>query len=646
LHRSVAGKNHIKLIWRAIMTDIDRIIKFFLHIFQIQAGGSGDIEGTADYQLVSPEPDPSQIYELRVKLLSEWKKRRMSIRKIGESVESKSTCYVVTYDDLLVVKIPPYPLADFNSYLKNIHIELGIAKRLSPVVRCLVPTLSSILQKVPELTGKIPADAPDMEAAYVELLTKEPRYHGYLKIGDRFAFFMSLSKHPFLNQVIEKIHGDRSWLKDEIYKNSRVFQSLDTFEAIYGSQKIVLYDRIHEMIKDFSRKADAMLTLYGGDPPVPDYQKQEWMFAALAGKPIHIDASELPTEFCEDIQNLLNGLVHENKESVDDYKKTVSSYIRRKNFNKNKTRIEALIVNTLDLICRLKHSNVAVRDLKPDNILVMGIEGDVYSHLSVPEKYELGLIDLETAVDFHQEDPNQIRQPMLAGTSVYMTPAHIFKNSLLMEVYGKDISRIFYMQDWFSVIGIIYDIVKGRLLFKKTSLLIPEIVRARKRGLKNNTPMADIVASVSRFFWKTAEEELSAAIKRDQEVFQLIELTLPEHIVEMFFAEIQEEKKVLQRMIQKYAYSQKYFPKNVQRLIDASHEEIRALRIKWESDTSDIQLPPGIHQRIIEMLNSIEKLKFNVKGSDGLVEVFQKPVTCEVLLGFLFQRVSAAMNPF
>jgi serine/threonine protein kinase len=553
---------------------------------------------------------------------------------------------VVTYDDLLVIKIPPYPLSDFNKYLENIHIELGIARRLSSLVHCLIPTLSSILQKVPELSAKIPEDTSDIEAAYVEMLTKEPRYHGYLKIGDRFAFFMSLSKHPFFNQVIEKIHGNKLWIQDEIFKNSRVFESSEAFESVYSSQKIHLYEHIHEMIKDFSRKADAMLTLYGGDSPVADYQKKEWLFAVLAKKPLRFETDELPSEFCDDLRNLLEAVIYENKEWVDDYQQTVRAYIRKKNFDKNRTRIEALMMNILNLIYRLKQSNIAIRDLKPDNILVMSNESDVYAYLSDPDKYDLGLIDLETAMDFQIIDSQQIRQPMLAGTSVYMTPAHIFKNRVLMDVFGNDLSRVFYMQDWFAAIGMIYDVIKGKWLFKITSRLIPEMARARKRGQKNNIPMTDIFSNVSRIFWKTAEDELMAAIKRDREIFQLIRLALPEHIVDMFAEEIHKEKLMLRGLIKYGVDSQTYFSKNAQKLIEASYEEIRTQRLKLERDGKDSPSSLDNHQKMIEMLKRIETLKFKLKNAEGAEEIVKKSITGEAFLIFLFQRVCNAMNPF
>ncbi len=623
-----------------MIPEIDRIVKFFLHIFHLQSGGAGEMEMPGAYELVSADSDPLRIYELRIPLASSFKTRRMSIRRIGESVESKSTCYVVTYDDLLVIKIPPFPLADFNKYLENIHFELEIGKRLSPWVHCLTPTLSCILKKIPEIAGKISKEASDTESAYVELLTKEPRYQGNLKIGDRFAYFMSLSKHPFFNQVIEKIHGTPQWVYEEIYKHSRIFMNLDAFESIYGELHMELYDRIHAMIKAFRLKVDAMLTLYGDYPAIPDFLKEEWIFAALARQPVHLKMEDLPPEFLEDVHNLIQSFIDENKTTVADYQKTVSTYVRKKNFEKNRRRMEALVINILELIYRLKGSCIAIRDLKPDNILIMSDLSDVYAHLSDPEKYKLGLIDVETAVDFSQKDPNRIQQPMLAGTSVYMTPAHIFKNETLTELFGKNIGRVFYMQDWFAAIAMMFDVVTGQWLFRKTAKLIPEIARERKKSQQNRQSLPDIYKNASLIFWKTAEAELSAGIQKHIDLFQWIHLTLPEHIIEMFCDEIETEKQIWQSMIQEFAV--KLFPKKAPSLMKASYEDIRTQRIKAEQTLCRSEA----NQRLIAKLKQIEKLKYRFEHAKESPHMIRQTMICGDLMKWMLQRVRHALNPF
>lgn len=603
---------------------------------------SGEMQGGCDYLPVPSDTDSIRIYELRVKLDSGVKTRRMSVRQIGEGGESKSTCYVVTYDDMLVIKIPPSPLVDFYKYLENINIERKISEQLFPDVQCLSPSLSSILCKVPELSGKLPKNTNNIEDDYIDLLTREPRYQGYLKIGDRFAFFMSLSKHPFFDQVIEKIHGDKKWMQDEIVKNRRLFENLDAFETVYGSAKIDLYCNINDMFNDFSRKIDGLLDAYNGIS-FPDYQRQEWLFAKLAEKKPEFDKTDLPPKLCDEVDIVLDNIINEKDACVGDYRQTFSAYIRKKNFDKNRIKIESFIIKTLELIYRLKQKGVAARDLKPDNILVISGDSGGYSQLSGADNYELGLIDLETAVSFRHKDALQILQPMLAGTPAYMTPSHVFSNQVLVDVFGREIQRIFYAQDWFSAIGMIYDLAAGEWLFKKTARLIPEIMRAQRKGIAKKQPSHEILANVSKIFWQTAEDELFEKINSNQETLQNIHLALPDHIIDMFMDELQMEKKLLKDMIAYCGRSQKFFPKAAQKFIDASYEEIRAQRMKLESPGRDDPSSPDINQRLIKFLELVENMKFKEKEYAGLEERIKQPITCDELLIFLFYRVLYVM---
>jgi len=626
------------------MNHLEKIIKFFLHIFQLQSGVSGLIDGVGEYHLVSSDADSARIYELRIKVFSGWKTRRMSIRQIGEAGHSKSTCYAATYDDLLVIKMPPHPLSDFKKYLENINLERSISNQLSPDIHCLSPSLSSILSKVPDLAGKIPQGAKEVEEGYLGLLIKEQRYQGHLKIGDRFAFFMSLSKHPFFDQVIEKIHGNKKWMQDEGVRQSRLFQSLDAFETVHGSKKIDLYFAVNDMMSAFSRKIDSLLSSYDTISHIEEYQKLEWLFARLSEKKSEFDHHVLPPKLCEDIDGILTDIVQEKMNWVEDYRKTVSAYIRKKNFEKNRSQIEILIIKALELIYHLKQKGVAVRDLKPDNILVMGDAGGSSSGAPDPGSCKLGLIDFETAVNFLRNETNSIHQPMLAGTAPYMTPSHVFENRVLTEVFGADIARIFYMQDWFSAVGIIYTIATGGLLFKKTARLIPEIMRAQRKGVQKKIPAPELLRSISRSFWKTAGEELSEKLRGNEEFLHRIRLTLPEEIIDMFQKELEKEKKILIDMIAFCARTQKFFPRNTQDLIEATYEEIRGQRMKLERYENNTQMPPDIRQKILKLFEFIENMKFKLRDFPRLERQIQQPVACDEFLTFLFRRVMNAMN--
>ena len=103
------------------MSHIDQIIAYFLNLFKLQCGDPDIDENACLFQPVPSDSGVEPVYDLRVKCGDNWKSRRMSIRQLGEQVESKSICYKVIYDDQLVVKIPPKPIDDFKKYLEFIN---------------------------------------------------------------------------------------------------------------------------------------------------------------------------------------------------------------------------------------------------------------------------------------------------------------------------------------------------------------------------------------------------------------------------------------------------------------------------------------------------------------------------------------------
>lgn len=82
----------------------------------------------------------------------------------------------------------------------------------------------------------------------------------------------------------------------------------------------------------------------------------------------------------------------------------------------------SMITNSLDLLMRLRDKKIAIRDIKPDNLFLDGKKDDFPRFLKNHERFEVGLIDLETSVDYGRDD---IIQPMLAGTPNYASPSHL-----------------------------------------------------------------------------------------------------------------------------------------------------------------------------------------------------------------------------
>ena len=108
-----------------IPTRLD-IIRFFLNLFKYQIGAEPDAP-TEFVSLMSKTTSPNHIYELRVKHMEDWAKRRMTIGPLGEESGSKSKCYYVIYDVHMVVKIPANPINDFEEYIDSIKKEVHLS---------------------------------------------------------------------------------------------------------------------------------------------------------------------------------------------------------------------------------------------------------------------------------------------------------------------------------------------------------------------------------------------------------------------------------------------------------------------------------------------------------------------------------------
>lgn len=102
-------------------------------------------------------------------------------------------------------------------------------------------------------------------------------------------------------------------------------------------------------------------------------------------------------------------------------------------FIRIKAPIEGIVANLLVLLAHLARKGVALRDLKPDNLLVAGDRNSYPHFLREPDEYMIGLIDIETAVIYGNPPRKWINQPILGGSPLYATPSHFFNNELIRQ---------------------------------------------------------------------------------------------------------------------------------------------------------------------------------------------------------------------
>lgn len=625
------------------MTPLESVVKYFLNIFRMQVEFAEKQAVSSDFSAVADDPWGDHVFELRAECGGKCKTRRMSIRQLGESVESKSTCFKVTYDDILVVKIPPRPFPDFETYLKSTRTEKLIARQLSPAITCLYPAISGILKKIPQVNpGGPPATAS--ETAYIQMLSRRPGLQNYLKIGDRLAFFMDLSPYAFLNQILDTMHEEKNRIPEAIQKNRDTFFDLEAFETIYGTGHEDIFFAINALYRAYQKRLDQISTHNEGFLSIPGYLREEWFFDWLTGSRPEITSSGYSAPVAAKIEKALASITEREKQTLSHYEKLVHEHVRRKIFDSNQTKMAALIANTLKLIARLNKQGVAVRDLKPDNIFIARNFDGADHILGDPETYDLGLIDLETAISLTPERPDAMEQPLMAGTPNFMTPSQLFANHVLIELFGRNTPRVMYMQDWYAAVGIIFNIVTGEHLFYRTARLIPEIMRLKQKAARQPP---EIFKHASWNFWQTASTELAEKIQAHKKRLHSLQILLTPEICAAFSAEAVTEGALLAQCEHQMIRNQVFFPKSRDVLANARPETLRKTRLKYETRLENAPAPSQEYNHMLTFLKNLEAVKSQITNTRKLAPPPEdKPVSAARLMNILFFRAFHAMyNP-
>lgn len=535
----------------------DSVLNYFLLLFKHQIGvgpgAASEIEPLGSISVRSK----IMTYDLHVDHDNIRTSRRMTLGPIGEGSGSKSKCFFAIYDNKLVLKIPPVPITDFARYIANIKKEQEIAKTLQPR-ECIVPGISVIMKKLRPFPDEGRISAELLENAYIALLEEAPELQEYLKIDGGFIFFMDLAKYVFLADAIALFHDSDEKLPGEILRDPSILESIEKFEGRYGIENIHIGMALERVYADYETRVRKLMIRSGAASSVLLYKLQQWFFSYLSGNPVTSQGKDLTEHFVSQINTLLKEVVEANRESIETYIGMVSAFLATITFSQHKLQMEGVIANMLELLAWLKQKGVAIRDIKPDNLLVAGDPEKYPNFLSSPETFRIGLIDVETAVDFAPGAGETIVQPPLGGTPFYATPLHLFKNSALLTAY-KDLQRAFYLQDWFAVIAMIYGAVAGSYLFPRTAKQVVLLTRKIQKAVKEKQPMDQIMAAANRLFWPGATAEFSENMEKSRSRLASLRVSLCDPVRTIFIEELSLGNKEADRMIKELIVHQSFF---------------------------------------------------------------------------------------
>jgi serine/threonine protein kinase len=583
------------------------IVRFFLNLYKYQIGAEEDAP-VEFAPLMSKTPGPNNIYELRVKHREDWSKRRMTIGPLGEESGSKSKCYYVIYDVHMVIKVPVKPIGDFERYIESIKNEVNIVNKLIPR-ECIIPKVSVILGLIHSFPYSEDSPPEILEERYINWLRNSTEYQEFLKINNAFVFFMDLSKYYFLGRIIDELHNIKYMIAKEITENAHIIWEPAKFKGRYGTEKDAIFE-IREIYNRCETEIRHLLARHGIRTPISFYQIQTWFFTHLASQQIKPDTDSYPENFILGVNSLLKKNVEENSRIVEEYRKEIKDFVYRSSFEQNKAQMGAITVNLLDMLAWFRARQVAMRDLKPDNLFVAGDPAKYPLFLKSASEFSLGIIDVETAVDFERYKYKKTKQPLLGGTPFYATPSHFIRNRVLVDIYGN-LAKILHIQDWHATLVMIYKVITGELLFEQTARLFVDMRSMMQRVNKPGACDTDAYEEISRMFWHSAVAEFQMKTGESHNTLTNVAITLPKMVGSMFGKVLTREKMSIVRAIRECVQSQKVFqkPQTRELLLRASYAETCRFKTKLESRTNDSGNPVGPRTEAIAFLHKLADLK-------------------------------------
>ena len=617
--------------------DEESIVDYFLNIYKMQLGETQLARGRFKL-LDSVVADTRRTYELQVFHDKQWVSRRMSVGLAGDESTSRSKCFTVIYDDHFVIKVPQKPITNFENYITAIESDREIVRKVSPR-ECIVPTVAAVLKMSRPFSESKQLTPEQLEEKYLDWLRKFPSFQAHLRIGDSYVFVMDLSRYFFLSDIINDFHDLPNKLYQEIVGYPDVIWENHGFEGRYAVENDEQLDAVRKVYKVFEERSQILLNK-ATKHKFPRFTLQKWFLIHLAGRQLELGHKELTPDRVEKINALLKKTLAENKDTIDDYRRTIRGCIQSVTVSQSMHQIAGLVTNLLDLLAWLRSKGVAMRDLKPDNLLIAGDKARYPEFLDTSENYSIGLIDVETAVAYGSDNNRQVPQAILGGTPTYATPAHLMPNEILVACF-HDAVRILYLQDWYAAVGIIYEMITGERLFTQTGKLIIGIKNLMFRNAGETAAELELLKNASRMFWYSARSEMAKKTGEKKHILQRVTVGLTDGVRAVFLKELQMEKHCINRRIKETVAGQRVFmhEKTRRSLLIASRKKITQLKFKWNKAQPD-------GGEGLKILNALEALKRATEKNIHLTTLLEDPlstVSADELLYFMFEVVQKAM---
>jgi serine/threonine protein kinase len=626
-------------------SDLRDIALFFLGLYKVQNGLEKDVPARFTMTDAS-KSQKMKIFELSVKGSNDWLTRRMSVGPLGEETGSKSKCFYVIYDTHMVVKIPPAPVTDMEKYVRDIRREVQIAAHLSPVA-CIVPMVSVVLKKVKKLPYESSLTPEQLEKQYIRLVEEKPEYQEYLKIRDRFAFFMELTNSFFLGRVIDELHESKDNTGNEIREAPDVAWNQEAFTTRYGLASLPVFEGLQTLFQLCETETKRIFKESAHGEKIHTFQIKNWFLAYISGESRNLEEKGFDEALLARIKDGFSTVFKSNQKNVDDLIQLLKTQQETKAFSKSRQQIQNIASNMLQLLCLLKERRLVLRDLKPDNLFLDADPGSYPGFLKNKHTFSIGVIDVETAVSLKPTRDGTIAQPLLGGTPLYATPLHLLKNRTIYANFGN-LADALHLQDWFATMAIIFKAVTGRSLFPRAARSFPTILKILKSSRDRTNPDETTVQAMSQKFWSAAAIDIKTHLSVFSDVLNQLTLSVPETMAPAIKQELARENAIIHRAIRKHVSLSPLFKseKNKVFLLEASCETLAKQVARWENHTQLSDQHQRVAPQMVAFLNNLNRLKQGELEKRRAIAAFATPphdVSAYSLLEAMFQIVFRAM---
>ena len=344
----------------------------------------------------------------------------------------------------------------------------------------------------------------------------------------------------------------------------------------------------------------------------------------------------------DQIKTGFTAIFKSNPKKINALVALLKTELASKTFIKSRQQIHNIASNLLSLLCQLKEKQIALRDLKPDNLFLDADPDNYPVFLNDVSSFSIGVIDVETAVSltpparwnrcstFNRGHTFVCHATALAEKQNHQ---HLLRESVRSAAPS---GLVRHHRHYFQ----------GGYRGKPFSPRCPDISGAFKKFLNpaptEAPPDEATVKKMSKTFWSAASMDIKKQLTTFSGVLNQLTVLVPEAMVPSIRTELERESACLHRAINNHISLSPLMksPKNKDFLINAAMADIFKQIDRWQN----VDLLPEQHRQLapqmVSFLNNLNRLKRGEKEKQDAVEsVASAPyeITAYALLEAMFQ---------